>query len=134
MLMKGMARELIDPVGRIIDDVITTSEERENAKLRLAKLNLEPYLEQIRVNAAEAASPNLFVSGWRPFIGWVCGTVLVWNYIIAPMIHWIVLMVGAEVPVIPTLGINELMPVLMGLLGLGGLRTFEKYKGVEGNR
>jgi hypothetical protein len=84
---------------------------------------------QIGVNAVEAASPSLFTSGWRPAIGWICGAALAYQYLLRPLVSWGVIAAGHPLPMMPGLDEN-LWQLLMGMLGLGGLRTFEKVKGV----
>jgi hypothetical protein len=86
-------------------------------------------LAQLEVNRAEAGNRRLFVSGWRPFVGWTCGAALAYTYVVQPMIMFGLAQSGNLVQ-IPTLEIGELMPLLMGLLGLGGLRTYEKVRRV----
>jgi len=70
------------------------------------------------------------VAGWRPFIGWSCGVALAWNYIAQPVLVFTLAQTGNLVE-LPALDMSQMMPVLMGMLGLGGLRTFEKYKSVS---
>jgi Holin of 3TMs, for gene-transfer release len=85
---------------------------------------------QIDTNKAEATNPNVFVSGWRPFIGWVCGSALAYTYIGYPILVWILAIWKPEITV-PKLGNDSMLYELMfGMLGMGGLRTFEKVKGV----
>ncbi len=84
---------------------------------------------QLAVNQAEAGSASVFVAGWRPFIGWVCGSALVFHYIVRPMLPWLLALLGKPVPPIPPLDMGDLITILLGMLGLGGLRTFEKTKG-----
>ncbi len=85
---------------------------------------------QLAINKEEAKSGNLFIAGWRPFIGWSCGVALVWHFIAAPFIIFFAALFGATLPPLPEFDMGSLMTVLMGMLGLGGLRTFEKYKKV----
>lgn len=84
---------------------------------------------QIGVNAVEAASTSLFVSGWRPYIGWICGNVIAFKYLFGPLIE-----MGCEIAHVtvhlPLIQANDLWPVLGGLLGIGTMRTVEKVKGV----
>ena len=81
---------------------------------------------QIAVNTVEAASTSLFVAGWRPFIGWTCGAAMAYKFILAPLLTF-----GAAYAVnLPVLDFGEMSTVLLGMLGLGGLRTVEKIKGV----
>ena len=83
---------------------------------------------QLAINAAEATSPSLFAAGWRPFIGWTCGGALFSQYILRPWVQWVCAVSGHPVPPIP--GIDDQLWQLMGtMLGMGGLRTFEKIKG-----
>lgn len=89
---------------------------------------------QLEINKQEASHPSIFVAGWRPFIGWVCGIALVWNFIIQPLLLWVAWMMpdlGIDMSTAPKLDSGELMTVLLGMLGLGGLRTYEKRLGVN---
>lgn len=129
-----LAGILTGPLVEIIDSLFTTEEEKAAAKLKLLSLEMQPYLAQLEVNKIEAANANVFVSGWRPFIGWTCGGIFGWNYIVAPFLQWIALMFNSDLPPMPVMGMEVIMPVLLGLLGLGGMRTFEKFKNVEANR
>ena len=84
---------------------------------------------QLDTNKAEAANPSVFVSGWRPFVGWVCGAGCAWNWVGLPMAKLITVLLGHQLNLSPA-DISEMMPLLMGMLGMGGLRTFEKINGV----
>lgn len=84
---------------------------------------------QLAVNKAEAENPSVFVSGWRPFIGWVCGAAFFWNWIGLPVSLMALAILEIEVKVLPA-DLLEMMPVLLGMLGLGALRTKEKIEGV----
>jgi hypothetical protein len=122
--------------GKILDKIFPDKNEAEKAKLALATLSQQGEfkeldaqvtlaIEQIKVNAVEAANPNIFVSGWRPFVGWICGTALGYNYIVMPFIdYWFK-------RGMPALDVGELIALLTGMLGIGGLRTVEKLKGVS---
>jgi len=92
----------------------------------LAKIDMA----QLEVNKVEAASRSVFVAGWRPFVGWACGVSLAWSYICQPILTFALVQAGYGVE-LPALDMSQMMPVLMGMLGLGGLRSFEKYKGVS---
>lgn len=85
--------------------------------------------QQTQINAVEAANSNLFVSGWRPFIGWTCGVAYAYAFVLQPLMTFGFTAFGHPVT-LPTLGLAELSPVLLGMLGLGGMRTFEKMKGI----
>lgn len=84
---------------------------------------------QMAINQAEASNPSTFVAGWRPFIGWVCGLACAWNWMGLPVAKVLLDYFGHPVSMSPA-DLSEMMPVLMGMLGLGGLRTFEKVQGV----
>lgn len=101
----------------------------------LAKLAAETDLAklQVQVDIEEAKSPNWFVAGWRPFVGWICGIALAYIAVLEPVLRFCATMYGYKggYPVIDT---TITMQVLLGMLGLGGLRTFEKHQGVEDKR
>lgn len=84
---------------------------------------------QLDINKAEAANPNAFTSGWRPAIGWVCAAALACQYIARPALQWAGILTGHQWPPLPGIDDN-LWQLMLGMLGLGGLRTFEKAKGV----
>jgi hypothetical protein len=122
----------------IIDKLFPNKDEANKAKIalmemqqkgELAELNatLQVAIEQNKVNQEEAKNASVFVSGWRPFVGWVCGFSLFYNYIFMPFFTYIVVW-GFSAPPMPTLDSGELMTLLLGMLGLGGLRTYEKTK------
>ena len=90
----------------------------------------ELALAQVEVNKAEAASGSIFKGGWRPFIGWVCGVAFGYHFVIQPLLVFLVALMGWSIPTLPEFDMGTLLTVLGGLLGLGSLRTFEKYKGV----
>jgi hypothetical protein len=100
---------------------------REKHELALAQLATAADTAQLEVNKVEAAHPNVFVSGWRPFIGWICGAGLGWTFVGAPLLAYLLTLYspGTPLPVIPT---DNLMELVLAMLGLGGLRTFEKIR------
>lgn len=116
----------------LIDKLFTTDEERQNAKLRLLELQKQGQLAQIAVNGVEARHENIFVSGWRPFIGWVCGFAFAYNFILQPLFVFVIwtatTFYGVDFPIsnLPDLDMASLLAVLGGILGLGSMRTFEK--------
>ena len=83
---------------------------------------------QGEINKMEAQNPSKFVSGWRPFIGWVSGFALAYNYILRPFIEPLYMVYHPNI-VLPVLDMGELMPILLGMLGIAGMRTYEKVKG-----
>ena len=84
---------------------------------------------QTEINKVEAANSNVFVSGWRPFIGWTCGAAFAYHFVLQPLLVFVLAAFGVAVT-LPVFSMESLMTVLMGLLGLGGLRTYEKLNGV----
>ena len=84
---------------------------------------------QLAINAKEAENPSIFVSGWRPAIGWICGLACAWNWIGLKIALFVAAYFGHPVNLAPA-DVGEMMPVLLGMLGLGGLRTYEKVTGV----
>lgn len=122
------AREAI--TGKKIADPI----ELAKIDLQLQKLDNALTNGQLLINQEEAKSSSLFVAGWRPFIGWVCGTALAFQFLVTPILMWICLILNVVIPVPPVLDLGSLMTILGGLLGLGTLRTFEKVKKVERNK
>ena len=85
---------------------------------------------QLEVNKTEAAHKSLFVAGWRPAIGWICGRGMASNFLLIPIANFVLALTGSAI-VIPLLDTGEMMPVLMGMLGLGAMRTYEKKQGVQ---
>lgn len=99
---------------------------------QLAQLTAQTDLAkgQLAVDQAEAANPNLFVAGWRPFIGWVCGCGLAYQYVVSPFLTWGSDLFGHKV-VGPSLDLGTLVTLLFGMLGLGAMRTYEKVSGLN---
>jgi len=129
-----MLNLLIGPVVGLLERFIPDETERQKLAHEIATLAQkqahENALAQIEVNKVEAASSSIFKSGWRPFIGWVCGTAFVYHFVLQPVLIFVMTYMGHPVPALPEFDMASLMTVLGGLLGLGGLRTFEKYKGI----
>lgn len=119
--------------SKIIERLWPDPEKRDEAKLELLKMQqageLAQVVAQLKVNEAEASNPSRFVSGWRPFVGWVCTTALAIQFIVAPVATWIAALSGKTVS-FPPLDMGTLLTLLGGMLGLGGLRTVEKINGV----
>ena len=129
-----MLNLLIGPVVGLLERFIPDETERQKLAHEIATLAQkqahENALAQIEVNKVEAASNSIFKSGWRPFIGWVCGTAFAYHFVLQPVLIFVMTYMGHPVPALPEFDMASLMTVLGGLLGLGGLRTFEKYKGI----
>lgn len=130
-----MLDKLIGPVSGILDKVIEDKDQKNLLAHEIATMAERHAQElakgQLEINQAEAASGSIFKGGWRPFIGWVCGAAFAYHFILQPIIVFGVTVAGVTLPPLPEFDMATLMPVLMGMLGLGGLRTFEKTKGVS---
>jgi hypothetical protein len=131
---------LIPIIGTVIDKLFPDKNASDTAKLKLLELQQsgelaeilaekEVVLAQLEVNKTEAANADPFTSRWRPFIGWVCGTGLAYQFLVAPLLTFLAAIYGSNV-VAPELAMGDLITILLGMLGLGGLRTTEKIKGV----
>ncbi len=103
---------------------------QQEGEFRELEAELQLQLAQIALNTQEAKSESLFKSGWRPYIGWVCGSGFTYQFFLRPLLQMIINLFGSEV-VLVSLDMNTLLPLLLAMLGIGGLRTFEKYKGIN---
>jgi hypothetical protein len=101
-----------------------------NAQVEQRKADLQELQMQADVNKTEAASGSIFVAGWRPGIGWICGAAFACNYVVGPILTWVGHLTGKPLA-FPVIDMADLMPVLLGMLGIGGLRTYEKIQGVQ---
>ena len=128
-----MLDRLIGPVTGLLDKFIADADERNRLAHEIATLAERQAHEiakaQIEVNKAEASNHSMFVSGWRPAVGWVCCAGLATNYLLVPVCNFVLTITESPITV-PPLDLSEMMPVLLGMLGLGGLRTYEKTKNV----
>lgn len=128
-LIGGTVVTAAEGVAGIIDRFVETEDERTAAEIIKAKLMMRPSLVQAELNKVEAAHRSVFVAGWRPFIGWVCGLALFYNFVARDLLAWAILNTGLEASLPPDLAMDELMTVLLGMLGLGAFRTVEKFGG-----
>jgi len=126
---------ILDVVKGPLDKLIPDKGQKAAFQHALEMEILRTGMAQMEVNKAEAQHPSVFVAGWRPFIGWVCGVALLWHFMGYDIFNWLRLAFLPEMPVPPALGGGEtLVTVLLSMLGLGGLRTVEKIKGVSRER
>lgn len=125
---------LLPVIGTVLDRVIPDEAAKERAKMEMQAALMDAankgMLAQIDVNKAEAAHRTVFVAGWRPFVGWTCGAALCWHFVLQDLILFAGAWAGHSVPNLPQLDTETLLTVLLGMLGLGGLRSFEKIRGV----
>lgn len=134
--------DVLTPIVSKILDFIPDPAKKAEAQLKLqqeldansqALLNALTAVDkaQAETNTEEAKSLNIFVAGWRPFIGWTCGAAFAWAFVIQPILVFILVVTGRPIPALPVIAIGEMMPVLLGMLGLAGMRSWEKSQGVH---
>jgi hypothetical protein len=121
---------IIESVGKVAGDLITTDKEKMQLEIENRKLDQAIDMAQIEVNKIEAASSSLFTSGWRPYIGWGCGTAFLYSAMFEPIMRFVAQVAFDYKGPFPQLDTNLTMQVLLGMLGLAGMRSFEKSKGV----
>ena len=132
---------LIDPISHLLDKLIPDPDARARAQEELRKADREEDLEALKLaitsdqaqaasDQQEAGNASLFVCGWRPFIGWVCGVAFAYHFILQPLLAFTLMSVHRPVS-LPAFDMQTLTTVLMGMLGLGSLRTLEKLRGVQ---
>jgi len=128
-----MIELLVQPIASLLDKFIPDADQRNRLAHEISTMAERHAHElakaQIEVNKEEAKSSSMFVSGWRPAVGWICATGMGFNFICVPLGTFVCAAAGVDIHFTP-LDISEMMPVLMGMLGLGAMRSFEKTKGV----
>jgi hypothetical protein len=131
--LTGFLSPLIERLADFIPDPAEKAKAMAAAQTEMLNFVTTQQTGQLEVDKAEATNSNLFVSGWRPAIGWVCGAGLGWTFLVGPVATYVLTIVAPQVhlPVIPTDGLMELV---FAMLGLGGMRTFEKVQGVAASR
>jgi len=117
----------LDVVGKIIDKVARHVDKFTLDKEEKAQLIQEINKAQIEVNKIESGSSSLFKSGWRPFVGWTCGVALCYHFVLQPFLTFVLFSIGKPME-LPVFDMSTLTTVLFGMLGLGGMRSFEKTK------
>lgn len=126
--------EIANAVSTMVDKIWPDASQAQKDALafQMAQLQADQQDKQMQadVNKAEASNANMFVAGWRPFIGWVCGSGLGFTFLVAPLATWGARLAGKDI-VFPELDMGTLMTLLLGMLGLGGMRTVEKVSGVK---
>ena len=124
---------LLPVLTEVLDRVVPDQAAAAKAKLEMEAKLLEAVTvqagQQAAINQAEAGHSSIFVAGWRPFIGWVCGAGLAWAFVVAPMLAWLLPATGV-VATLPALQMEYLLELVVAMLGLGALRSFEKMRGV----
>jgi hypothetical protein len=130
----SLLTSLVGPATDLLDKFIEDKDQKAKLAHELAtmadKHAQEISLAQISVNKEEAASGSIYKGGWRPFIGWICGIAFFYHFVCQPLVIFIVAIIGLQVPSLPEFEMGTLLTVLGGMLGIGGLRTYEKQKGL----
>ena len=114
-------------IDRVVPDKNAKAKALQDLEHMLVEAETKGQLAQIEVNKIEAGSRSVWTSGWRPFIGWTCGFAMAYAYVVQPILVFILAQSGYLID-LPRVELAEMMPILLGMLGLGGLRSFEKYK------
>ena len=134
-LSEGSLSGIFSGIRGLISEFHSSPEEKQKAleavmayESKLYQIASSIDLAQLEVNKVEAANSSRFVSGWRPFIGWVCGGGLTYEVIVRDLLNWFLMLSGT--PLLPTLNNEILWMTMSSMLGIAGLRTFEKLKGV----
>tara|TARA_R100001244_G_scaffold100956_1_gene75274 strand:+ start:42 stop:446 length:405 start_codon:yes stop_codon:yes gene_type:complete len=130
--MIGILDSVVGVAGKVLDKFVEDKDLRVKLESELKSQLITLDMAQAQANIEQAKHPSVFVSGARPAIMWVCCFALAWQFILAPIISWTLLMYSPDV-FLPTLETSELTSLVMALLGLGGMRTAEKWKGVARN-
>jgi hypothetical protein len=130
-----MIEALIAPVTGLLDKFVEDKDQKNKLAHELATMADRHAQElakgQLEINKAEASHRSIFVAGWRPFLGWILASAMGWHFIFAPVTIFVCAYLGVDIPELPVFDMDSLMTVLLGMLGLGGLRTAEKIKGVS---
>jgi hypothetical protein len=114
-------------LDRVIPDKNKRAEAEEQLQTLLTSQDFQIAVEQIKVNAIEAQSDSFFKSGWRPSVGWICSIAFGLHFVVFPILNWLLMLCG-QLPILVPFQMDTLLTVLLGLLGMGTLRTVEKMK------
>tara|TARA_R100000808_G_scaffold251_2_gene1491 strand:+ start:258 stop:662 length:405 start_codon:yes stop_codon:yes gene_type:complete len=133
-MISTLVSSILPVAGEVIDRLVPDKNGAAKAKQELEKAlvhaEVSGLIGQIETNKIEAASRSVFIAGWRPFIGWSCGAAMAYSYVLQPILAFALAQTGHLIE-LPRVELGEMMPVLLGMLGLGGMRSFEKFKGVS---
>ena len=129
-----MIDQLIGPISNLLDKFIEDKDKKAALAHDLATMAErhihEANMGQLEVNKAEAQHRSMFVAGWRPFLGWGLSFAMIWHFVLVPIVTFVFAYIRIEAPDLPEFDMSSLMTVLMGMLGFGGLRTYEKSRGL----
>ena len=129
-----MLQALIGPVASLLDKFLEDKDQKAKLAHEISTMATRHAQElakgQLEINKVEAQHRSMFVAGWRPFLGWGLSFAMIWHFVLVPLITFICAFAGMDIPDLPFFDMESLMTVLLGMLGLGGLRSFEKAKGL----
>lgn len=132
-MILNLISSLVAPVSGLLDKFIEDKDQRAMLAHEIATLAekqaQEQIVEQIKTNQIEAAHQSMFVAGWRPAVGWVCALAMLLNFILIPFINLGMEFAGQDIR-LDLIEMDTMMPVLLGMLGLGGMRSYEKARNV----
>jgi len=130
----SLISSLIGPVTGILDKVIEDKDQKAKLSHEIAIMAdthaQQALLAQLEINKAEASSGSIFKGGWRPFIGWTSGVAFAYHFVLQPLLVFVLTSSGVDLPDLPEFDMSTLLTVLGGMLGIGGLRSYEKTKGL----
>ena len=119
----------LKPIAKVVDEIHTSEEEKLDKKILMQRIQQKLAEKQLDVNAKEASHRSIFVAGWRPFIGWIGGLALMFEFILSPCIEWYAKFAGLNLTA-PEIQTGPLLAIVTSMLGVAGMRSFEKAKGL----
>ena len=128
--MLGIAESVIGVAGKVLDKFVEDKDLKTKLSHELKSQIVSLDLAQAQTNLEQAKHPSVFIAGARPAIMWICAFGLGWQFVFQPVAAWIIAVSGSDV-LLPLFETEGLMPLTLSLLGLGGMRSFEKYKGIQ---
>jgi len=133
-MISALVSTLLPIVSGVIDRLVPDTNAAAGAKRELEKALIDAetagVLGQLEINKIEAAHRSIWTSGWRPFVGWCCGAALCYHFVLQPIIIFGLALTATVPPDLPAFDMESLLTILLGMLGLSGMRSFEKFKGV----
>ena len=126
----AIAESIVGVAGTVLNKFVADKDLKAKLEHELKTAFHSANLAQIDLNKQEAAHKSMFVAGWRPFVGWTTGVALAYHFVLSPILAFVLVLAGIDTPM-PVFEFSQLSTILMGMLGLGGLRSYEKMKGVQ---
>jgi len=130
--MLGIVESVVGVAGKVLDKFVEDKDLKRKLESELKSQIISLDLAQAQTNLEQAKHSSVFIAGARPAIMWICAFGLGWQFVFQPVAAWIIIVSGSDM-MLPVFETEGLMPLTLSLLGLGGMRSFEKYKGVQRN-